>query len=233
MDIADCYRLLELKSTANLEEVKSSYRRLARRWHPDVNPGNQNAQEMFIRITQAYERLVNLVPTVTPPRPTDSSPSSAWQPSPSIKVSVQNSPPEPVKTPNRDVAEPPPSPASASPDPQSPAPLDSDTPEPPPLSLADQELKHNAYQQLQEFIKHKRFPRAIALLEALNHRLPHDPEVRQWQAIIYQRWGRQLILDRKLNQARAYLRKALNTDPHNKSLWAEVEQDFRSMEKIF
>ena len=73
---------------------------------------------------------------------------------------------------------------------------------------------------------------AIAIIEALQARLPNDPEIRQWQAIIYQRWGRQLIEDRKLTQARAYLKKALKTDPHNKSLWTEIEGDFRRIEAI-
>ena len=66
----------------------------------------------------------------------------------------------------------------------------------------------------------------------LQARLPNDPEIRQWQAIIYQRWGRQLIEDQKLAQARAYLKKALKTDPHNKSLWTEIEGDFRRIEAI-
>ena len=100
-------------------------------------------------------------------------------------------------------------------------------------SFTEQKLKYDAYQQLQELIQRKRFPRAVALVEALGQRLPQDLEVRQWRAIIYQRWGRQLIQEHRPEQARAYLRKALNTDPHNKSLWAEVERDFRQLETIF
>jgi tetratricopeptide (TPR) repeat protein len=52
-------------------------------------------------------------------------------------------------------------------------------------------------------------------------------------AIAYQRWGRYLIGEKQQDKARAYLKKALRTDPHNKSLWAEVERDFRRLEKIF
>ncbi|NJM77160.1 MAG: molecular chaperone DnaJ, partial [Acaryochloridaceae cyanobacterium RU_4_10] len=91
-------------------------------------------------------------------------------------------------------------------------------------------LKFDTYRQLEDLIKRRSLPRAIAIVEALQARLPNDPEVRQWQALIYQQWGRQLIQERKLNQARAYLKKALKTDPHNKSLWTEVNNDFRRME---
>jgi len=61
--------------------------------------------------------------------------------------------------------------------------------------------------------------------------MSRDPEVIQWQAIVYQQWGRFLIRDCQLDKARIYLRKALQTDPHNRSLWAEVEKDFRSIEQ--
>ena len=86
---------------------------------------------------------------------------------------------------------------------------------------------------MQGLLKYQRFPRAIALVEGLAQRLPQDREVRQWQAIVYQRWGRQLVNEKQLDKARIYLKKALKTDPHNQALWAEVEQDFRRMERIF
>ena len=63
--------------------------------------------------------------------------------------------------------------------------------------------------------------------------MPQDWEVRQWQAIAYQRWARHLISERKLDKARNYLKKALKTDPQNRALSAEVEYDFRQLEKIY
>ena len=81
-------------------------------------------------------------------------------------------------------------------------------------------------------MKYKRYPRAIALAEGLAQRMPQDPEVRQWQAIAYQRWGRQLINERKLDKARNYLKKALKTDPQNRDLWAEIEYDFHQLESL-
>lgn len=53
------YKLLGVSRTANLEEIKKSYRRLAHQFHPDKNPGNPTAEEHFKRITEAYEILQN------------------------------------------------------------------------------------------------------------------------------------------------------------------------------
>lgn len=101
----------------------------------------------------------------------------------------------------------------------------------PSLSPLEQQLKASSYQQLQRLLKNQKFPRAIALVESLAQRMSRDPEVIQWQAIVYQQWGRFLIRDHQIDKARIYLRKALQTDPHNRSLWAEVEKDFRCIEK--
>lgn len=213
MDIIECYRLLELTSAASLEDIKSSYRRLARRLHPDVNPNNTKAHDHFIRITEAYKVLGKIAAA----RPVSPAVRPTPQPSPipDIKISVKTSAPT-TQVPQNPTH---PQPDSAAPFPQE-------------LSFADQKLKLETYRQLEDLIKRRSLPRAIAIIEALQARLPNDPEIRQWQAIIYQRWGRQLIEDRKLAQARAYLKKALKTDPHNKSLWTEIEGDFRRIEAI-
>ncbi len=102
-----------------------------------------------------------------------------------------------------------------------------------PPSELEHQIKWRSHYQLQHFLKSERFPRAIALVEGLAQRLPHDLEVRQWQASAYQRWGRQLMNENQLNKARIYLKKALKTDPHNRTLWSEVERDFRRLEQIF
>ena len=62
MDIADYYRQLGLRSGASLSQVKASYRQLARQYHPDVNPGNEQAKNKFIAVTEAYKFLVNIAP---------------------------------------------------------------------------------------------------------------------------------------------------------------------------
>jgi curved DNA-binding protein CbpA len=62
MNLADCYRLLGLRTGASFEEIKASYRRLARQYHPDVNPGNQQqAKDKFIQLTEAYKLLISVV----------------------------------------------------------------------------------------------------------------------------------------------------------------------------
>ncbi|HTL89580.1 MAG TPA: tetratricopeptide repeat protein, partial [Leptolyngbya sp.] len=69
------------------------------------------------------------------------------------------------------------------------------------------------------------------LVEGLAQRFPDHPDARQWQAITYHRWGQDLIQERDYEKARIYLKKALRTDPHNRRLWAEIEQDFRRLEE--
>lgn len=53
----DYYELLEVSKTANGEEIKKSYRRLAMQYHPDKNPGNKAAESKFKEINEAYEVL--------------------------------------------------------------------------------------------------------------------------------------------------------------------------------
>jgi curved DNA-binding protein CbpA len=100
----------------------------------------------------------------------------------------------------------------------------------PNLAEIEQRLKWRTYEQLQRYLQGKRFPQAIALVEALAARLPGDIEVRQWQAIVYQIWGRALIAENQPLKAKIYLKKALKTDPHNKALWHEVQRDFQRLE---
>src|SRR5438477_6182215 len=53
----DFYQILGVKRDAKPEEIKKAYRRLARKYHPDVNPGDKSAEERFKRITEAHEVL--------------------------------------------------------------------------------------------------------------------------------------------------------------------------------
>lgn len=54
---ADLYAVLGVPRTASEKEVRSAFRRLARQWHPDVNPGNPEAEAKFKEINQAFEVL--------------------------------------------------------------------------------------------------------------------------------------------------------------------------------
>ena len=51
----DYYELLEVSREASGEEIKKSYRRLAMKYHPDRNPGDQEAELHFKEINEAYE----------------------------------------------------------------------------------------------------------------------------------------------------------------------------------
>ena len=55
----DPYGLLDVARTATDDDIRKAYRRLARRHHPDANPGDSNAEERFKEIQQAYETLSN------------------------------------------------------------------------------------------------------------------------------------------------------------------------------
>ena len=56
-DTTDFYELLEVERTADDKTIKSSYRRLAMRWHPDKNPGCQDSEAKFKAISRAYDCL--------------------------------------------------------------------------------------------------------------------------------------------------------------------------------
>ncbi len=53
----DLYAVLGLKKNATTAEIKKTYRKLARKYHPDVNPGNKEAEEKFKGISEAHEVL--------------------------------------------------------------------------------------------------------------------------------------------------------------------------------
>ncbi|WP_017660224.1 J domain-containing protein [Baaleninema simplex] len=188
MEPIDDYRVLGLTANATLEDVKASYRRLARRYHPDLNPGLP--AEKFVELHAAYQRLLQTArasgdrPVTPPPKP---------QPQPQPKSPFRHNPH---------------------------------------LSELERQLKTQAYYRLQRLFRQQKFPHAIALVEGLAHRLSSDVEVRQWQAVTYQKFGRYCIERRQFQKARIYLKKSLRTDPHNRALWLEVERDFRRLERL-
>ncbi|MBD2166705.1 J domain-containing protein [Calothrix membranacea FACHB-236] len=211
MDLGDCYRLLGLRTGASFADIKTSYRRLAQQYHPDINPDDNHAKEKFIALTEAYKFLLTVV------IPEDTAGEYSRQPPVTAGEATKATSQQTVKAPATSVRTPKPSCA----------------PKPPSVTAIEQRLKWKTYEQLQRFLKEKRFPQAIALAEALADRLPDDAEVRQWQAIAYQLWGRVLIDQHQVLKARIYLKKALKTDPNNKALWNEVQRDFQRLDQIF
>src|SRR5437868_8966597 len=55
----DYYEILGVPRTASETDIKKSYRKLARKYHPDFNPNNKQAEEKFKQTQEAYEVLSN------------------------------------------------------------------------------------------------------------------------------------------------------------------------------
>jgi curved DNA-binding protein len=56
-DFKDYYAILGINKTATSEEIKQAFRKLARKYHPDVNPNNKQAEAKFKEVNEAYEVL--------------------------------------------------------------------------------------------------------------------------------------------------------------------------------
>jgi curved DNA-binding protein CbpA len=191
MNIANYYRLLGLRKGAKLKEIKDSYRRLARKYHPDANP-DKEAQAHFIRVTEAYKLLISFW------EGKDDFDEIVGETSGAKIISVTEEPET-----KQSVGD---------------------------LSKYDQQLKWKSYEQLHQLLKEGKFIRAIALVEGLSQRLPQDLEVKQWQAIAYQEWGKMLLKRKQIDKAKNYFQKALNTDPNNRSLWLQIQKEMQKIE---
>src|SRR2546430_11320010 len=53
--VKDPYSVLGVSKTASAEEIKKTYRKLAKKLHPDMNPGDKKAEERFKEVSNAFE----------------------------------------------------------------------------------------------------------------------------------------------------------------------------------
>ena len=78
--IDDPYKILGVSPDADDEEIKKAYRRLAKKYHPDLNPGDAEAARKMQQINAAYEQIKNPEKTTgydpfTTPNPANNIPS--------------------------------------------------------------------------------------------------------------------------------------------------------------
>lgn len=57
MSMSDPYQILGVSKTADQEEIKKSYRKLAKKFHPDLNPGNKEAEKKFKEVSHAFDQI--------------------------------------------------------------------------------------------------------------------------------------------------------------------------------
>ena len=57
--VDDPYKVLGLSRDASDEEVKRAYRALAKKYHPDLNPGDQEAAQKMQEVNEAYDQIKN------------------------------------------------------------------------------------------------------------------------------------------------------------------------------
>jgi tetratricopeptide (TPR) repeat protein len=221
MHISECYRLLGIPRNATLDDIKVAYRRLARKYHPDVNQDDPSATDKFRLVQEAYKMLKDAdkgdtsnasggsgygtnvwrSPATTPVQTTTKKPSEPTKPpqsQPKIKVEVRQ--------------------VSNQVDP-----INSDP---------ELKLKLDMLRRVQDLLKQKKYIVAIAVVEGMSERFPNSPEVIHWKAVTYHRWSNELILTGKLREAEIYLNKALNTDPKNRELIFEVKRDLERVQLL-
>lgn len=215
MHLSECYRLLGVPRNATLDDIKVAYRRLARKYHPDVNQNDPAATDKFRLVQEAYTMLKNvdkadlskeIFTKNTPTKTTERSPSVSAPtppskvPQPQSKIKIE------VKQVNNQVD-----------------PINSDP---------ELKLKLDMLRRVQDLLKQKKYIVAIAVVEGMSERFPNSPEVIHWQAVTYHRWSSELILVGKLREAEIYLNKSLNTDPKNRELNFEVKRDLERVQKL-
>jgi len=195
MHLSECYRLLGVPRNATLDDIKVAYRRLARKYHPDINQSDPTTADKFRLVQEAYKMLKDadkgdlakeFLSKNTSTNTSTRSPSASAPPPPKVPNHSKPTQPHPkikieVKQVNNKVD-----------------PINSDP---------ELKLKLDMLRRVQDLIKQKKYVVAIAVVEGMSERFPNTPEVIHWQAVTYHRWSSELILNGKLREAEIYLNK--------------------------
>ncbi|MFQ3612120.1 MAG: DnaJ domain-containing protein [Cyanobacteriota bacterium] len=94
----------------------------------------------------------------------------------------------------------------------------------------DSELLKEGIARVRAAWRNRQLPTAVAQAEALLKRFPSSSEAVHILALAYQRFGNYLIYEGRNQQAEAYLRKALATEPRNRELAFEVKRDLARLD---
>jgi hypothetical protein len=222
MHISECYRLLGIPRNATLDDIKVAYRRLARKYHPDVNQDDPSATDKFRLVQEAYKML----------KDADKSDGSSAAAASSYGSTVWRSPAAttPIQTTTKKTSE---SPKTPKAQPKVKVEVKQVNNQVDPInSDPELKLKLDMLRRVQDLLKQKKYIVAIAVVEGMSERFPNSPEVIHWKAVTYHRWSSELILVGKLREAEIYLNKALTTDPKNRELIFEVKRDLERVQNL-
>jgi hypothetical protein len=224
MHISECYRLLGIPRNATLDDIKVAYRRLARKYHPDVNQDDPSATDKFRLVQEAYKMLKDADKSdgaSTDAHGTSSYGANVWRSHPATT---------PIQTTTKKTSEPPKTPKAQ---PKVKVEVKQVNNQVDPInSDPELKLKLDMLRRVQDLLKQKKYIVAIAVVEGMSERFPNSPEVIHWKAVTYHRWSSELILVGKLREAEIYLNKALTTDPKNRELSFEVKRDLERVQNL-